>query len=210
MNRDNWQNHFYKEINESYPYAEHIPEISDSVEAFDKILDKLLATQPTDNGWGEIDKARFWIKVNQTVTCWEWDGYKNKDGYGVFKVAQKTMLAHRVAYQIVNGVIPDNLLVLHQCDNPCCVNPTHLVTGTQDDNMKDMAKKGRNKVQGKSSKYIGVGRRVECGTWRAYYYSNNTMRWIGTYKTEMEAAIARDKFVIDNGIDSKLNFPATP
>ncbi len=158
-------------------------------------------------GWiSEIDKARFWIKVSQTETCWEWLGAKNNDGYGNFRIGSDYISAHKCSFKIINGDVPDNLCVLHSCDNPSCVNPTHLFLGTHDDNMKDKVAKGRSRVQGKSSKYIGVGLRNDSNTWRAYYYNNGKMQWIGTYKTELEAAKERDKYIIENNIKEKLNF----
>lgn len=61
----------------------------------------------------------------------------------------RARLAHRVAYEVFNGVSPGEMDVLHSCDNPRCVNPMHLSLGTHDTNMKDMARKGRSyKVRG--------------------------------------------------------------
>ena len=90
---------------------------------------------------------RFWDKVDVRGgnDCWEWTGGKDRDGYGLIglKSPWRTRGAHRVSYVIGNGPIPDGLLVLHSCDNPSCVNPAHLFTGTQLDNMRDMIDKGR-------------------------------------------------------------------
>lgn len=64
-------------------------------------------------------------------------------GYGQFKVNNKVQRAHRVSWTIHFGDIPDRLLICHKCDNPSCVNPSHLFIGTQFDNMKDAVTKGR-------------------------------------------------------------------
>lgn len=75
--------------------------------------------------------------------CWIWRGHVDSIGYGRFPYKGENK-AHRVAYSIFTGQIPDGMLVLHKCDNRQCVNPEHLFLGTQSDNMKDMVSKGRN------------------------------------------------------------------
>lgn len=78
------------------------------------------------------------IKENAETDCWEWMSTKDKDGYGVLTVDGKKRKAHRLALEL-EGVQIAGLLVLHLCDNPGCVNPDHLVPGTQADNMRHMA-----------------------------------------------------------------------
>lgn len=75
--------------------------------------------------------------------CYVWLNAKFKSGYGQFGVRGKSKLAHRIAWEIANGAIPDGLCVLHKCDNPGCVNPDHLFLGTQKDNVRDMVDKKR-------------------------------------------------------------------
>ena len=58
-------------------------------------------------------------------------------GYGLFKFEGKTRKAHRVAWALKNGPIPDGLQVRHKCDIRCCVNPDHMELGTQQDNEDD-------------------------------------------------------------------------
>jgi len=78
--------------------------------------------------------------------CWLWLGALDHDGYGSFYVKRNVEpKAHRFSYELYCEPIPENLSVLHKCDNPCCVNPDHLFVGTQDDNMKDMKNKGRHR-----------------------------------------------------------------
>jgi len=74
--------------------------------------------------------------------CWEWTG-KLQFGYGHARFRGKTEAAHRVAWRVFRGPIPEELNVLHQCDNRRCVRPDHLFLGTQLDNMRDMFAKGR-------------------------------------------------------------------
>lgn len=76
--------------------------------------------------------------------CWEWTGPKRKTGYGVIGRNGKSALTHRVAYELARGPVPAGMCVCHSCDNPACINPAHLWIGTQGDNRRDCAAKGRN------------------------------------------------------------------
>lgn len=90
-------------------------------------------------------RERFWNLVIKGPDCWEWSGCRHPRGYGLFSFEPGSrQLAHRVVWQLINGMIPPSLCVLHRCDNPPCVRPEHLFLGTQCDNMKDMAAKGRS------------------------------------------------------------------
>ena len=89
---------------------------------------------------------RFWGKVQKGPDdqCWHWVAYKRPDGYGQFYLDGKTVTAHRTAWQLTSGRIPNGLCVCHKCDNPSCVNPGHLFLGTMTDNIRDRDAKGRN------------------------------------------------------------------
>jgi hypothetical protein len=89
----------------------------------------------------------FWDQVDKSGgvdACWLWRGRAQGDfGYGGMTVGEKIEYAHRVSWAIANGPIPKGLLVLHRCDVPRCVKPSHLFLGTHAENMKDKVLKGR-------------------------------------------------------------------
>ncbi len=86
---------------------------------------------------------RFWDKVKKSDGCWEWQGYRHDDNYGIIRRDGKFAIAHRVAYELTKGSIPPGLIVRHRCDNPPCCNPDHLILGTTLDNALDAQERGR-------------------------------------------------------------------
>ena len=87
---------------------------------------------------------RFWNKVTITDGCWLWTAHRDKDGYGAFKLPSgQHVRAHRMAFELDVGMIPEGTFVLHRCDNPPCCNPDHLFIGTSRDNIVDMVTKQR-------------------------------------------------------------------
>ena len=91
----------------------------------------------------DSDAERFMKKVDRSGDCWLWTAVRNSDGYGNFKLNGTMIKAHRVAYTLFLGPIPNGLHVLHRCDVPGCVNPNHLFLGTHMENMIDREAKGR-------------------------------------------------------------------
>ena len=102
-----------------------------------------------------VTQKRFWRKVNKNGPlpdqskypglgrCWNWNGSRNNNGYGVIRIRYKLFLAHRAAYRILVGEIPKGLNVIHSCDNRTCTNPDHLRVGTQQENIAEAAARGR-------------------------------------------------------------------
>jgi hypothetical protein len=88
---------------------------------------------------------RFWSKVTKTEQCWLWLGAPTSSGYGAIEIEGKTISAHRYSYEYEYGSIPVGRFVLHTCDIPLCVRPSHLYSGTHKDNMRDMLERGHHK-----------------------------------------------------------------
>lgn len=111
---------------------------SDKVLAFDSALHYLcvMDTHGVTFDW-------LVARTVQNGECMEWQGNKDKDGYGEVRRRGVRKKAHRLSFLLYYGALTPGLQVMHSCDNPSCINPKHLSEGTCADNMRDKAKKGR-------------------------------------------------------------------
>ena len=93
-------------------------------------------------------RTRFWSKVDKSGQCWLWIAHRNAMGYGQLRVSGRAVLAHRFSWFLAHGAEAGDLCVLHRCDTPACVNPSHLFLGTRTDNAIDKVRKGRQSRTG--------------------------------------------------------------
>jgi len=134
-------------------------------------------------------RERFWPKVYKTLGCWIWNaGKTSRDlsrGYGIFWLNGRKVLSHRVSWEIHNGPIPKGMNVLHDCDNPPCVNPEHLWLGTHSDNIQDAADKGL-------LTHVGKARLTHCPSGHPYIDTDRNCRGHRECKTCLK--IRRKRF----------------
>jgi len=113
----------------------------------------------------KIDKHKFMshVVVNEATKCWLWQGLVTAKGYGRYGKGGKR--AHRISYQLFVGEIPQDLFILHTCDNTGCVNPEHLKLGSAKENTADMMAKGRNKNGAKrGAEHYNYGKKLSEAT----------------------------------------------
>lgn len=105
----------------------------------------------------EVIEKRFWSKIGKKGNdeCWEWKRHKTPLGYGRFWNGNRLVNAHRIAWELINGAIPEGMNILHKCDNRACCNPNHLYLGDQSDNNSDRAWRNPNNQGGHTKLYRG-------------------------------------------------------
>jgi len=90
------------------------------------------------------DRFNSKYTIDETTRCWQWQGSKDSEGYGVFwdNRIKNNARAHRISMELNGTPIPNNLQALHQCDNKSCVNPNHIRIGTSQENTQEAKDRG--------------------------------------------------------------------
>jgi len=150
-------------------------------------------------------EERFWAKVNKTETCWIWVGALYSNGYGHFGLnASRGAIAHRFAWEQMNGKIPGGKILDHTCHQRACVNPSHLRIATQKQNIENMGVLRRDNTSG----VRGVHRHSNGRHWVARVEHFGVTHSAGLFLDLDEAAAAvialRNKLFTHNDLDRRL------
>ena len=131
-------------------------------------------------------EGRFWHKVQKTDGCWEWAGATDGKNYGRIRDAGRLRLAHRVAWELMNGPIPEGIFLDHRCANTLCVNPSHLRAVTNAQNLQHRTGPQSNGTSG----VRGVSWSKNANAWRAYAALNGREHHGGYHSNLGEADAA--------------------
>ena len=132
-------------------------------------------------------EARFWSKVDKCGPCWNWTGPMNQGGYGTFAIGRSVqMLAHRHAWELLVGTIPQGKQLDHQCHNPACVNPDHLRAVSNKENHEHF----KGAFSTSKTGIRGVSWDKERSLWKATVTHNYKQHMVGRYATIEEAEAA--------------------
>jgi hypothetical protein len=133
------------------------------------------------------DLAKLWrhVYTEPNTGCWLWAGPSDRRGYGVFrqKGDRRTIRPQAFLWQALGRPLLPGQILRHKCDTPACVSPDHLVPGTRQDNMSDMARRGR----GRKGRGLYGARLLPSGLYQARLHALGQWLSLGTYPTEQEA-----------------------
>lgn len=125
----------------------------------------------------------FWSKAERIGDCLAWTAAKSEKGYGKFGIGRRSYRAHRVAYELTHGAIPEGIQIDHTCHNPSCILPDHLRATTHKQNQENRAGAARTNISG----VRGVHWHSQSRRWRASITHNGKNIYLGMFGTIEEA-----------------------
>ena len=159
-----------------------------------------LSTADIKRFWSNVDKNydRYPALENPNLyshvvgNCWEWTGFKDKDGYGMFNLSNKeihrnkrSFRATRIAFEIGTGKKLGQNLACHHCDNPSCCNPDHIYPGTQKQNVADRENRGRSNNSSPFGEAVGSAILTEVQVIKLFNDYNNTSKTVVSLAEEL-------------------------
>ena len=132
--------------------------------------------------------------------CWPWNRGKNKKGYGQISLGGKQIGAHRAVYQAFKGKINDDMVIMHSCDNPVCVNPNHLSEGSQSENLKQAFIKNRARSYNSKKTHCSKGHAFS-GENLSFYKNNRICKACARIKSAIHRLKTRPRIISKNVIN---------
>jgi hypothetical protein len=140
-------------------------------------------------------EVRFWPKVNKTETCWLWTAGRTPAGYGSFfaREPKRIEYAHRIAWQLVNGPLPSDLVIDHLCRVRHCVNPEHMELVTRGENNRRGIARERRIAQAKTVTHCKRGHPFDETNTHIATTGKRICRTCNRERQRRNAALARDE-----------------